>query len=266
MQKQVDLVLHCGAAKVERAVVENVPTPDSTKTWTPIPHAALIERVEDTLKSNGLTIVNQVHSLTRGGNRYFGLMQVANGHNSDDYAWVLGTRNSHDQSFPAGLVVGASVFVCDNLSFSGEIRMSRKHTVHIMRDLPGLVQRSIGQLMTRWHDQDVRIEAYKNCELSDLQAHDLIVRSIDARSLTATQVPKLLNEWRHPQHEEFAPRTAWSLFNGYTETLKGLNVNELSIRTQRLHGLFDSQVGLEQFANARVIEGEDSEIVVNGLN
>lgn len=264
--KTTDLMLHCGAAKVERADVENVPTPDRTKTWTPIPHTSLIERVEDTLKSDGLSIVKQTHSLTRGGNRYFGLMQIANGHNSEDYAWVLGLRNSHDQSFPAGLVVGASVFVCDNLSFSGEIKMTRKHTVHIMRDLPALVQRSIGQLMSRWHDQDTRIEAYKNCELSDLQAHDLIVRSIDARSLTATQVPPLLQEWRHPRHEEFAARTAWSLFNGYTEVMKGLSLNELSLRTQRLHGLFDMQAGVH-IARAREVETiGDGEIVVNGLN
>ena len=263
--KSVDLVLHCGAAKVERAEVENVPTPAATDTWTPIPHIQLIEQIEDTLKADGLTIVNQVHSLTRGGNRYFGLMQIANGQNSDDYSWIVGGRNSHDKSFPAGLVVGADVFVCDNLSFSGEIRMTRKHTVHIMRDLPGLVQRAVGQLVSRWHDQDTRIQAYKSCELTDMQAHDLIVRAIDARAATATQVSPLLREWRHPQHDEFAPRTAWSLFNGFTEVMKGLNLNELSLRTQRLHGLFDTQAGIVQRNFAPIIEG-DGVIEVTGLN
>lgn len=264
--KQTDLILHCGAAKVERAAVEIVPTPAATQTWTPIPHMALIERVEDTLKADGLTIVNQTHSLTRGGNRYFGLMHIANGHNSEDYGYVFGLRNSHDKSFPAGLVVGASVFVCDNLSFSGEIRMTRKHTTHIMRDLPGLVQRSVGQLMSRWHDQDTRIEAYKGFEMSDMQAHDLIVRAIDARAATSTQVPPLLQEWRHPQHDAFAPRTAWSLFNSFTEVMKGLSLNELAARTQRLHGLFDTQVGLHiEREPAPVLEG-DGLIEVTGLN
>jgi hypothetical protein len=242
--KHTDLILHCGAAKAERSDVENVPTPEATATWTPIPHTALIDRVQDTITGNGLTIVNQTHALTRNGARYFGLMQVANGQNADDYAMVLGLRNSHDKMFPAGFVVGASVFVCDNLSFSGEVRMTRKHTVHILRDLPGLVQRSVGQLMEKWHAQDQRIAAYKADELDDLRAHDLIVRAIDARALTATQVPKVLQEWRHPKHEEFSPRTSWSLFNGFTETLKGLSLNELSVRTQRLHGLFDTHAGL----------------------
>ena len=46
-------------------------------------------------------------------------------------AFVVGVRNSHDKSFPAGLVIGASIFVCDNLSFSGEVKLARKHTVHV---------------------------------------------------------------------------------------------------------------------------------------
>lgn len=242
--KELNLILHAGAHSVEREAVARVNTPEPTKTWAPIPHTALIETVEDTLRADDLVIVNRAHGLTRNGDRYFGMLQVANGQNSDDYAWVLGLRNSHDQKFPAGLVVGAGVFVCDNLSFSGEIKMTRKHTRHILRDLPGLIQGAIGKLMQKWNDQDARITAYKATELSDAAAHDLIVRSLDARALTPTQVQPLLQEWRHPRHEEFAPRTAWSLFNGYTEVLKGLSMDHLAARTQRLHGLFDTQVGL----------------------
>ena len=92
---------------------------------------------------------------------------------SEDYCWVLGLRNSHDKTFPAGIVAGASVFVCDNLSFSGEIKFARKHTRFIVRDLPQLVSRSIGLLLAKWHDQDKRIEAYKEAEITDTEAHDL---------------------------------------------------------------------------------------------
>ena len=59
--------------------------------------------------------------------RYFGLMEIHTQKASDDYCWVLGLRNSHDKIFPAGIVVGAAVLVCDNLSFSGEIKFARKH-------------------------------------------------------------------------------------------------------------------------------------------
>jgi hypothetical protein len=36
--------------------------------------------------------------------------------------------------------------VCDNLSFSGEVRLARKHTSRIEADLPALVNRAVGQL------------------------------------------------------------------------------------------------------------------------
>ncbi len=99
--------------------------------------------------------------------------------NSDDYCWVLGVRNSHDKTFPAGIVAGASCFVCDNLSFSGDVKFARKRTIHINRDLPQLVERSICQLMSKWHHQDKRIEAYKEIVIEDKEAHDLIIRACD---------------------------------------------------------------------------------------
>jgi hypothetical protein len=241
--KMIDLVLHAGASKVERAEVEIVPTPDATDTWTPIPHIKLIELVEETLVTNGLKIISQVHSLTKSGLRYFGMMQVQNGASNGDHAWVLGTRNSHDKSFPGGLVAGMGVFVCDNLSFSGQVKFIRKHTRFIVRDLPGLVQRAVGRLVEHWHDQDARLEAYKNAALTNPQVNDLMIRALDTRAVTVTEIPRVLKEWRKPQHVEFEPRTAWSLLNSFTEVFKG-QLRALPMKTERLHGLLDNYVGL----------------------
>lgn len=237
-------MLHCGGNEVGRQELEDVVTPDATATWQPIPHTALIDQVQETLLANNLRVVTEQHGLSHGGNRYFGMMQVANGSNSEDYAWVLGLRNSHDMTFPGGLVAGSGVFVCDNLAFSGEIRLSRKHTRYIVRDLPGLTQRAIGRLVEKWHSQDVRIEAYKGAELNDVFAHDLVVRAFDVKACTLRQVPQVLKEWRNPRHEAFAARTAWSLFNSFTEVAKDGAFVELPARTERLHGLFDSYLGL----------------------
>src|SRR5215469_11826375 len=149
--KKLDLRLHCGARAVTREAVRLVPTPDSTPSWTPIPHIELIEQVESALKTNGLTIVEQAYALSKEGQRYFGMLQIRNGASNQDYGWVLGLRNTHDQSYSAGIVAGAGVFVCDNLSFSGEVSIFRKHTVFIKRDLPHVTNRAIGCLMERWH-------------------------------------------------------------------------------------------------------------------
>jgi hypothetical protein len=238
-----NLCLHCGAQTVERKQVQLVPTPRATETWTPIPHLELVTQVERTLKSNGLVVGTQAHSLTRDGARYFGLMEVQREEFDEDYCWVLGLRNSHDKTFPAGIVAGAQTFVCDNLSFSGEVKLTRKHTRFITRDLPSIVQSAIGKLMDRWHHQDTRLSVYKLTEIEDCTAHDLIVRATDVGVCPNKLVPRVLREWREPRHDAFTPRNAWSLFNAFTEALKG-NLIELPRRTEALHGLLDTHVGL----------------------
>ncbi len=241
--KSCNLILHCGAEAVERDALRAVHTPAATSTWQPVSHLRLIQQVEHALAASHLTIVNQAHALSHEGARYFGLLQIQNGSENPDYAWVLGLRNSHDKRFPAGIVAGASVFVCDNLSFSGEVELARKHTVYIERDLPQLTERAIGQLVERWHSQDTRIARYREKTITDVAAHDLMIRAVDVGVVPVSTLPKVITEWRVPAHEEFQPRNTWSLFNAFTEALKG-NLPLLPRRTQALHGLMDAHVGL----------------------
>jgi hypothetical protein len=171
-------------------------------------------------------------------------MEIHCSNQSGDYCRVLGLRNSHDKMFPAGIVAGASVFVCDNLSFSGEVKFARKHTRFINRDLPQLTERAIGLLLTKWHDQDKRIEAYKEKTIHDADAHDLVIRACDVGVMSYRLLPSVLLEWRRPKHGAFEARNIWSLFNSFTEALKDGNLSELPKRTEALNGLLDAAVGL----------------------
>jgi hypothetical protein len=129
-------------------------------------------------------------------------------------------------------------------SFSGEVKFARKHTRFIVRDLPQITERAIGQLMAKWHDQDKRITAYKEADIKDDIAHDLIIRATDVGVCSNRYIPSVLHEWREPRHEPFQPRNVWSLFNAFTESLKEGNLAELPKRTEALHGLLDTHVGL----------------------
>jgi hypothetical protein len=261
MQRSLNLCLHAGANQATFDQVRAVATPEPTETWCPIAHHHLIETVLATLERGGLRVVAEAHGLWHDGLRYFGSFQLANGVDHEDYALVLGLRNSHDKKFPAGLACGSGVFVCDNLAFSGEIKLSRKHTARIKEDLPRLITSAVGRLGTMRANQDRRIACYKEKAVSDAQAHDLIVRAIDSKALPVTRLPAVLSEWRKPKHEAFAPRTAWSLFNAFTEDLKLSSTAVLSARSIPLHGLFDQLCGIrhedqEQFADATIEGGE----------
>lgn len=127
----LNLCLHCGSRRVERAVVEQCRTPLRTDTWVPIAHHLLLRQIEFTLTGAGLRVINQAHALSQDCMRYFGLLEVIIGKASPDYNLIVGVRNSHDKRFPASLAIGSGVFVCDNLSFSGEITLARRHTLNI---------------------------------------------------------------------------------------------------------------------------------------
>jgi hypothetical protein len=238
------LMIHCGGREVARDELARVQTPAATATWHPIPHAVLLSQVEESLARNHLRVVSEQHALARDGDRYFGLLQIANGRKQGDYGWVLGLRNSHDQTFPAGFVVGSRVFVCDNLAFSGEIVIARRHTRWILRDLPRLVLDGVSQLTGRWHSQEERYARYRATPVADSDAHDLTIRALDAAAITTVQVPQVLREWRQPEFSEFAARSAWSLFNAFTRVVGAGSVWTVARRTQVLHGVFDAHCGL----------------------
>ena len=255
-QNLLNLTLHCGSNQATIKEVRAVATPVRTSTWTPIGHDELIDSVISTLGGNGLKVVNEAHALWQGGNRYFGSFQLAG--EAPDYALVVGLRNSHDKSFPAGLACGSGVFVCDNLAFSGEVRLSRRHTPRIREDLPRLISVAVGKLSEMKVTQEQRIEAYKHFNLDDFKAHDVLVRSLDVGACPVTRLPAVLKEWREPSHEDFRPRTAWSLFNAFTEVAKANASPERVIgRTMPLHGLFDQLCGVggcsEKYADAEIL-------------
>jgi hypothetical protein len=206
----------------------------------------MLQQVEETLTGNGMTVVNQAHALWHQGLRYFGLLEVTNGSPNGDYGLVIGLRNSHDKTFPAAIALGTAVYVCDNLAFSAEVTIARRHTRFIERDLPRVVHTAVGRLSDMRGKQDEQISAYKETEITDLTAHDIIVRAIDASVLPVTQVSAVLSQWRMPAHEQFeaAGKSAWRLFNAFSETWKGRNLCALPRRSQAIHGLLDSVCGL----------------------
>jgi len=113
-----------------------------------------------------------------------------------------------------------------------------------------LINQAIENLVGCWHEQDARMEDYKNRRVSDRAAHDLTIQCLDAGALSARSIPTFLHEWREPRHAEFRPRNLWSYFNAGTETLKGSSLPVLSRRSEILHRVCDQFAGLQALALA----------------
>jgi len=237
------IILHgANSTEVTPEELQAVRTPDPSATWTPIPHAALIESVKREITMGDLAIAHETLVVSNArsgvyGDRFFGLLEIQS--SDESYRLTVAVRNAHDRMFPAGLCVGSRVLICDNLAFSAEVVIARKHTKYIQRDLPRLIHEAVGKLGDLHERQTRRIAAYQETALSDAQFHDVLVRSLDARVICASKLPQVLEVYRKPVHEEFASRTVWSGFNAFTEVLKAYDLQDLPRRTQALHGLCD---------------------------
>jgi hypothetical protein len=229
--------------------------PEKTKTYCPVGHDWLIDKVQDEMESIGFKFADETHSLTKEGKRYFGLMQLANGTDHEDFALMMGVRNSMDKSFPAAISFGSHVFVCDNLAFSGEQVISRKHTPNIMFDLPGLIKAAVSQTKAMQHLQEQRFEFYQRTTIeSDRFAHNLIIEMLRRGAVNTSRVERVVNEWHEPSYDH-GEKTFWRLFNAATEALKGAPLTDMPGRTLELQALLDQASNFQP-----VIEGELAEI------
>ena len=231
--------------KVESEQLAQVPTPSATDTHTPIPHALLADRTRNVIDKAGLSITEEEHALARDGQRYFGgfaLKGDALG-GDDSRKLVLGLRNAHDKSFEASVCIGNSMMVCENLCFSSDVKLARRHTVNILRDLNTVLSSAVSRVTSHWVDMGKRISSYKETEISRESASNLVVDLAEMGAFPARSVYKAIQEFRNPRHEEFKGGSLWTLYNGVTEHLKGGDLSKLPQRTMTTQSVFDKLAG-----------------------
>ncbi len=238
------LMLHRGGWEATKADLASVAVPDSTASYHPVPYHRLVEEIELHIPRFGLAVRSSQFALARDGDQMFGVLTCSNGVPDRDYALAIGVRNSYDRSLAVGLTLGSRVFCCDNLAFSGEVTMHRKHTVNVFRDLPELIYRMLGQVAAMRERNDGEIAAMKSRDLQPASAHHLMVEAIRSGALPASRLPKVIEAWEEPRHPEFLSRTAWSLFNAFTEVHKGAPPRAQMDGSLRLSAMFRRELGL----------------------
>ena len=219
-------------------------TPDGTDSHTPIPHFSLVDETHAALERAGLEVEQEEHALARGGLRYFGGFALkGNDIKADDRRLVLGLRNAHDKSFAASVCIGNQMMVCENLCFSSDVKLARRHTKNIVADLPRVLSSAISRVVSHWSDMGKRIDAYKGIEVTKAKAADMVIDLVDAKAFPARDVYKAVKEFETPRHEEFKGGSLWTLYNGITEHLKGGDLSKLPQRTMTVQSVFDKLAG-----------------------
>jgi hypothetical protein len=82
--------------------------------------------VEEALSYRRIRLERSEFAVSKDGMKMFGLLEV--NHEFDGIRFAIGLRNVNDQSMRLGMVVGYRVFVCGNMSFTGDLNPCCKST------------------------------------------------------------------------------------------------------------------------------------------
>lgn len=236
-------MMHCGAHATSLPALAGLPLPEETDTHKPIAHHQFFELALDRLLDQGYAVSNPQHFLNREGAHYFGLMQL---HHEDEeqgakHATMCALRNSHDKTFAASLAIGARVFVCDNLSFSGDIVVGRKHTTNIWNELPEIFEGAIKKIRVMRKRQDIRFAEYREAPLDDYAVDHLIMETYREGIINVQRIGKVNQEWHNPSADH-GDKSVWRYFNAVTAALGPASANQLiqlPKKTIDLHLLLD---------------------------
>lgn len=231
------LVLHCGGKPATRQAVEDVPVPERTESYVPVPHWQLVSLVREQVESTlSMPILSESFGLNKEGQQMFAVLKIDTG-NPDD-CLAAGIRNSYDKSLSAAMALGANVFVCDNLAFSGSaVTVFRKHTRFVWQDLPGVIQTALQKAGEVYADLQKAFGRMKAEALSEKQGYALLGVAQGEGVLSSRQMTKALVCWQEPEFEVFKERNWWSLYNAITSALKEGNAG----------GMIDRHVGVYGF-------------------
>jgi hypothetical protein len=233
------LILHAGGKLVTPDDLTQCTTPPPEGRWHPVPHVQVLTAVKETLHGAGYVVKSEKLALARGDARFFGVLNLETPL-AAGVGLSVGVRNSVDKSFPLGFAAGSHCFVCDNLAFRAELLVRRKHTVNGMKAFGAAIGSAVASLTSFKETEAARIRRLGEMDLTPEAASHVILTAYRRGIISALQLPKVCAEWEEPRHAEFAPRTAWSLFNAFTEVLKPRAISApqtFVAATIRLNGL-----------------------------
>ena len=233
------LMVHIDTEKIDLPRLALIPAPPSTPTHQVIPHHEVVNALVETLGFRQIGIHHMEFAVDKTGNKMFGLIEMEHGFTGARFA--LGIRNSHDKTMRLAMTVGYRVFVCDNMAFNGDFTpILAKHSKHFQ--LNRALSAGIDDMQRNFKPMVEAVDRWKDSQLSDVSAKIIIYRAFVEAEL---EVPRHLDRKVHemyfdPQHDEFRPRTMWSLSNAFTSAFKELDPIPQYRATGKLAGFLAS--------------------------
>jgi hypothetical protein len=256
------LMAHCGARKVTREELMEIPVPEGTKTHQPLSHYEIIQVLEEALSFRFLKIVRDEYAVSSDGMKMFGVMDLNMEYSQCRFS--IGLRNSNDKSMRLALTAGYRVFVCDNMAFSGDFTpLFHKHTRNL--DLMDSICIAVDRIQRGFGPLRKQIEGMNEHLLTDNDAKLFIYEAFmekRIRGVPRALMPVVHEQYFNPTHKAFELRNLWSLSNAFTTAFKTLTPVKQFEVTARL-GSFLNGTGnsLSQKIHPTSIRGDSNTVL-----
>ena len=178
-----------GAKEIDRETLSRVEPPPRTDTWFPVRHSLVLDLVGGMLEQSGFRIKAERLGLSKDEHRFFGTLDLETPLVEGVSALSVGIRNSTDQTFPLGFCAGSRTFICDNLAFSADLIVKRKHTANgerRFREAIGLAVQSLDQFRLT---ETRRIEFMRQTVLPPYEAEAQMITAFERGLISTRTLP-----------------------------------------------------------------------------
>jgi len=225
-----------GSNRVSEAEVINVPDVPFTRTFHPVHHRDLIRVVKEGIQAVNLDITRAEYVLAQNNQRMFAVYDLS--YSNGEMCWSLGVRNSLNKSMSIGICAGTRVFVCENLSFSGEFLAFRRHTAGLdIDELAFIAFKSVKRMVPllkafqAWH------EGLKGYKLTEADAKILMVEI-----MTNVLPPSKFHQFRGLFGNVYDD-SLWGFHEACTDVLKDANLLVLPQKNKLLNDIINRYIG-----------------------
>ncbi len=217
-----------------------LPERENVRVWKGVQHGLLADTVLAVAEDLNLHVESHSWLVSKTSTAMWGEVVVSpEGYDIPGTNLAIGIRHGNMSEFSLSFAVGAKVVVCSNGMFVGGFKSSKRHSHSL--DLNDFVLDSLKRWVAEATVVPKYIEAWKGVELSNKDVTELLFDSEREDVVPLRYLPKILEEWKYPRHPDFKDRTAWSLYNSYTEVAKTMPVSTQTTMYNGLITLFSNR-------------------------
>lgn len=193
--------------------------------WQGVAHYDLVKTLENRMDAAGWKFEDRILAVDKTGFDMVGAWNVSVPGIADmeDQKLAIGFSHSNCCKRSLRLLVGSVVRVCTNGLVSGEVVLTKKHTIGL--DLDAEIDGGLTRYVEAAKQLKARTDALKETELADEQVDHILMEAGRNHLIGYCTLGRVSEEYFHPTFADNGSKTAWGLYNAFTHVIKKTCVN-----------------------------------------